>query len=448
MKMLKKLFFILPLVLIILTNSTNIYAAYKIPFEIKSKAAYLVNTDTGTVIYEKNAEEKLYPASLTKIMTAIIALERVHDLEGTVVTAKSYLYDEFYGLGVSTADIRRGEEVRMIDLLYALMLPSACEAGSIIADYVGDGNITEFVEMMNQKAKELGAVNTVFKNPHGLFHEEQVTTAKDMYLICKYAMENPIFAKICSTPTYEMPATNVHLEPRYIIHTNYMMSKNRGGEKYYYQHIKGIKTGSLPECGKNLASTASFDGYNYMLITLGAPMIDAEGNKITDNGSFLDAKELYNWAFSFFNIKKILNKDDILGETNIKLSADQDYVTMVADKDVTALLPRGADLSTIQKVKRYDTNIIAPIKKGQLLGQVQLKLNDEVIDTVNLVAYEDVKQSKLLYFKDATLRFFMQTNVKILIAVLVLLIITFMLVKARLKSIIRKRNARMRALRK
>lgn len=446
MKIVKKIF---PLTLIILIAINFIVplaasAAYKLPFEVKSKAAYLVNTDTDTVIYEKNAHEKIYPASLTKIMTAILALEAVPDLVNTKVTAAAYIFDELYGTGASTADIRPREEVRMIDLLYGLMLPSGCEAASIIADYVGEGNITEFVELMNKKAKELGAINTNFTNAHGLFDENQVSTAHDMYLITKYAMTLPKFEEISTAQNYLMPATNKHTEPYFVVHTNKMLSKVRGGDLYYYPHVRGIKTGRLPEVGNNLASVASLDGYNYMLITLGAPEKNEAGEAL-DNGSFLDAKELYNWAFSFFEQRNIMRGGDIVAEAKVSLSSEQDYVSLVAKEDVVALLPRGADPSTIQQVKTFEKNLIAPIKKDMVMGKVELKVNDEVIAQVDLVTAQEVPRSALLYGLDVTKRFFGQSIVRVLIVILILLIFTFMVLNARYKKLRRQRSARMRS---
>ena len=156
-------------------------------FSINSEAAYLVNLDTGMVIYEKNADKRLYPASLTKIMTAVLVLENVDDLENTMIEAPSYIFDELYGQNASTADFRPYETASAKDLMYGLMLQSACEAGSILGHHVG-GNVENFVLMMNEKAKELGCENTHFTNAHGLHDDNQYTTASDMAKIMEYAV--------------------------------------------------------------------------------------------------------------------------------------------------------------------------------------------------------------------------------------------------------------------
>lgn len=444
MKRIKKSFFLTIIfsILISIFMVSGVSASYKPPFEITSKAAYLVNLDTGTVIFEKNADEKIYPASLVKIMTTILAIEMIPDLENTIIKASPYIFDELYLTGASHADIRPNEEVRAIDVLYGVMLQSACEGASMIADYLGQGNITEFVELMNKKAKELGATNTVFKNAHGLHDPEQVTTAKDMYLIAKYAMENPIFEKICTTNSYQMPATNKHATPYYVLHTNSMMSKERSGD-YYYPHIRGIKTGSLPEVGRNLASMATFEGYNYMLVTLNSPTVNEAGETLPI-GTYTDAKQLYNWAFSFFEQQTVMNEGDVVAETNVKLCADQDYITLVANDNVYALLPRGVDRSTIQQVKTFEKDLIAPIPKGTKLGKVELRLNDEIISTVDLITYENIGRNNILYMLDVTKRFFSQGIIQVLIVIVVLLVFTFIALSARYKKIKRQRAAKWR----
>lgn len=447
MKFLRKIFAATLMILIFIMSSGvfNASASYKIPFAVNSQVVYMVNLDTNTVVFEQNAEQRMYPASLTKIMTAVIALETIADLEGTIVKSPAYLYDEFVGLNVSNADIKKHEEVRMIDLLYAMMLNSACEASSIIADYIGGGNITEFVEMMNQKAQALGATDTVFKNPHGLFHEEQVTTAKDLYLITKHALEIPMFEKIVTTPSYEMPTTNKHSATRYVVHTNFMMSKSRGGD-LYYEPIKGIKTGSLPEVGKNLISMAEKDGYHYLLITMGAPEKDAEGNKLPQNGAFVDAKALYQWAFGNFTQQTIVKTNEVVDETNVKLCSEQDYITLLAKDDVYALLPSDSDPSTIQRVKTIEKDVRAPIKKGTILGKMDLKLNDDVIATVDLVASQDLDRSPFLYGLDVVKRFLQNSLVQVLLIILVILILLYIIIRARYRKIKRMNAARTRNL--
>ncbi|MEG0571360.1 MAG: D-alanyl-D-alanine carboxypeptidase family protein [Oscillospiraceae bacterium] len=422
-------FFVTLTILCCSLSSLGAFAAYDVDFEVASKGAYLVNTDTNTVVYEKNKDEKLYPASLTKIMTTLLALETISDLENTVITAPAYVYNEFAGLSVSNADIKQREEVRAIDLLYATMLPSACEAASIVADYISGGSIPKFVEQMNQKAKELGAVNTHFVNAHGLHDPEQYTTPYDMYLIVKHALTIPKFEEISTTVSYEMPATNKHASPRTIVHTNSMTSKVRGGPLYYYQYVKGIKTGTTPEAGSNLVSMASKDGYNYLLVTMGAPLLDENGNKYNRTFSYLDAKNLYEWAFNTFKLKTIVQSGQTFGEMKIKLSSKQDFVTLKANKDVNLLLPNNVDQTNLLFEKTLYENVNAPINAEQTLGTMDIKLKNETIATIDLVASESVGRNPVLYAWDLIKRFFKSFWVK-LISILLLIIIILYIVYA------------------
>lgn len=412
-------------------------AAYKPPFDINSEVVYLINTDTGDVLYEQNADKQMYPASLTKIMTAIVAIEMVPDPESVMVTAPAYIYDEFVGLGVSHADIRKNETVSMLDLLYALLLPSACEAASIIADYLGEGNIYAFVDRMNAKAAELGAVNTHFTGAHGLFNANEVTTAKDMYLITKYAMELPLFAKIVDTTIYYMPDVPRYAPGQYIIqNTNWLLRKDT---EYYNEYVHGIKTGSLPEVGKNLISSASKDGYNYMLITMGAPDTYEDGTT-WKTAAFEDANRFYDWAFSSFSLQPVIQKNEIVSEVKVALGKDVDYVRLSASADINALLPVDTDASAIQRNVTLAENVTAPVKKGTVLGRVELRLADSVIANVDLIAAENVERSVWLYALDVTGRFLDQTLVKVLLLLLGLLIFIYIV------SVIRYNQKRRRRM--
>lgn len=433
-------------VLFLSTGVQTVSASYKVSFQVYSDTVFLINTDTGTVLYEKNPDKKIYPASLTKIMTAIIAIEAVKDLENTIVTAPPYIFDELVGANASHADIRQNEEVRMIDLLYALILPSACEAGSIIADYVGGGSIPAFIQMMNDKAKALGAVNTNFTNAHGLHDPEQLTTARDMAIISQYAMSLPIFEKICTTVNYELPATNKHDKPRTYPHSNYMINKIYKEGRYYYAPIRGIKTGSIPEVGKNLASTATNNGYNYLLITMGAPDYDSDGNRwpTGTNKAFEDAKALYEWAFANFTQKKILKEKDIIDEIPVAMGSGQDYVTLVASKDINALLPNDVQSTAIQKNRTLAKDVTAPVAQGTVLGQLELKLSGETIAIVPLIASEDVKRNEMVFLLNTFKDFFFQPIVIVLVLTLLLLILLYMAFMLRYKQLKRRRAARTR----
>lgn len=409
---------------------------YKPPFDINSQYVYMVNTDTDTVIYESSADKPVPPASLTKIMTFILAVENIPDLENTKITAPSYIYDELYLSGASTADIRRGETVTALDLLYAMMLPSSCEAASMFADYIGGGSIPAFVDMMNAKAKVIGCKNTHFANAHGLHDPQQYSTAYDMYLITQYAMQYPIFEKVCNTPSYQLTVeTTRSPNTWYIQQTNKMIVP---GTSVYYEAMSGIKTGTLPEIGSNLVSTASQNGYHYMLVTMGAPLYDENGEQNYPPLSFVDAQNLYDWAFETFRIKTILEDNEIITEIPLAL-AEQDYVRLMTYDEVTSLLPADSDASTIQRVVTKPDSLSAPIRQGDVLGTLELRSAGETLAVVDLVAMEDVERDLWLYAQDVTARFFSQSHVQLMLGGLVVLFLLYLIAVIRYNTKKRRR---------
>ena len=364
--------------------------------DIYSEAVYMVNLNSGEVVYKKNENKSLYPASLTKIMTAVVLLEQYKDkpdqLKKTLVSAPSVAFDDFVGQKVSTADIRIGEKVSYEDLLYALLLPSACEAANIIAYNVGNGNINNFVKMMNDKAKELGCTNTNFANAHGLFDASQVTSARDLAIITKYAMSLPRFTDIANTTTHTLTATSVHPKGSLVKHTNAMLFPGQ----YYYKYAKGIKTGTLDEAGRCLISTASKDGVNYLIVSMKAPMKDQDGNNKFYN--CLDHITLYNWAFGKLSYSKLLDKKTVLTHIEVEYGKNAVHVNLTAKDDFTALWPKDVDYKTAVR-QRYimEDSVIAPVKQGDKLGKLELVYNGDVIFSTDLIAASSVERNTPKY---------------------------------------------------
>ena len=369
-------------------------------FTISSESAVLINLDKNITVYEKNPTKKMYPASLAKIMTAIVVLDNVDDISNTKFEAPLVVFDELYGTGASCVGLENGEVTTVEDLLYSMIIHSACESAGILAYNVGGGSIPNFVAMMNKKAAEIGCTGTNFTNPHGLFDEGQYTNARDMALIAQYAVENyPKFVEISCATQYTMHATNFHEDGWITIyHRNKMLNAS---SEYYYQYARGIKTGTLDESGRNLVSMARKDGNNYLLVTMGAPLTDKDGNET--NTQYDDQKNIYEWAFNTFSYEKILSKSQEITEIPVKLGKDSDYVLLVPENDFSTLWPSTLDKSelktTISTENFTDTdgNVIAPVEKGQQLGTITLSLSGEDLCTVNLIAKDGVELSQLDY---------------------------------------------------
>ena len=406
MKLHKKLtsFAIFALVFTLICSNFTVFATdFNSTVTPDSKNVYMVYMgENGDIpVVNINSEQKNYPASLTKIMTAIVLLEKYNfsELENIKVTVPLEAFDDFYVDGVyqnpSTAGFLNGEVVDLRDLLYGMMLQSACEAANVIAYHVGGDNISNFVDMMNETAKKIGAVNTHFTNPHGLFNENQYTTAYDMYLISRYAYNLEGFMEVASTESFYLRPTNKHSQKRLVVHTNYMMSPYRGGDTYYYQYVSGIKTGTLDECGRNLVTTASKDGYNYMIVSLGGPQEDEEGNSYFSN--FLDHKNLYKWAFDCLELSKLVNSGSDIMEFPVRNSSGNDYVIASAKDDYITLLPIGIEEERITFELPENNKINAPISKGDKLGEMKVYVDGDYLTSVDLVAATDVKLSIFKY---------------------------------------------------
>lgn len=419
-------------------------------FKVESEAAYLINLDKDVVVYEKNSIKKMYPASLTKIMTAIIVLDHVKDLDNTYYEAPLAVFDDLYGKGASAVGYSRGEVASATDLMYSMLIYSACESAGILAYHVGGESIPNFVDMMNQKAQELGCTGTHFTNPHGLYDDDQYTNARDMAVITKYALDNyPKFKEFALTTEYVMKATNYQAEGwATIYHTNKMLFP---ANDYYYQYAKGIKTGTLDESGRNLITMASKDGNNYLLVTMGAPMYDKDGNAIYPH--YTDHKNIYEWAFNTFEYKSIISTDEEITEIPVKFGKEQDYVILVPDKEYSALWPNTLDMSTlkidIDTSGFLDKNgkITAPIQKGQKLGTYTLSLSGEKLCSVDLVARDNISLNETAYNIEKAKAFIGSFWFKLAAAIAISLVIFYIIIylitaKKRRRKIKRVRKKR------
>ncbi|MBE6845275.1 MAG: D-alanyl-D-alanine carboxypeptidase [Ruminococcus sp.] len=405
----KKLFPVLVTVLLIFAFPLNANAIVFTPsFEVYSQSAYMINLDTKSVIYEKNADAEQMPAALVNIMTAVIVLENCEDTDAVSIIADDSLYDEFesyeYPDDLRYAEIWNGDKLTVTEYLYALMLTSSCEAANILADYFGNNDIDAFVGKMNAKAAEIGATSTYFKNPHGLYDPEQVTTAKDMALITQYALTVPGFEEIATAEEYVLNPQNVdsqHEAEWTITHSNIIMS---AASDYYLYGVKGIKTGNLQLGGRNILTMGSSDGNKYLLVLLNAPFYDENGD--SKYYHILDARNLMEWAFENFNYQVLLSKDEEIAEIKVSNSDGSGYVLIKPEREVSSLWYNDVDTTAIQKNITLAEDVTAPVKKGQKLGEIELKMSDEVIDVVDLVAASDVERSFLKFNLSMTKDFF------------------------------------------
>ena len=355
---------------------------YMFDADTVSDAVYLENLNSGAVVYEKNSDQQKFPASTTKIMTFIITAENVGDLDNTAVTVKQELLDgldpDSTVMGLSS---HIGEQVSVRDLLYGLMLPSGNDAALVLADYVG-GGIPGFVDKMNAKAAELGCANTHFANPHGLYDPNHYTTARDMALITKHAMNIPGFMEICNTVSYTPEGFET------LQNTNFMINKDAEGGVYYNQYTKGIKTGYLDEAGKCIVTSSDKDGDKYVCVCLGA----AYSFEDNINYAMKDTAKLYDWAYENLGMQTSDSPADSLASVDVKYVRDGKTLSAVPENDITAFLPNNYDRNKLTVDINCAEQVEAPVKKGDVLGTVSVKYEDLDLGTTNLVAPEDVER--------------------------------------------------------
>lgn len=379
---------IFSLLLILSTGFSASAVSYDYGEEIESDTVLVVNMDTGLPVLEKNADKVRYPASLTKIMTYIIAYENIEDVYNTRVEIKQSVLNPLLGTGSSMSglDYKVGEKVTVIDLLNCLMITSGNDAALVLADYVGGGDTNKFVDMMNAKAQQLGCKNTHFVNPHGLHDNNHYTTARDLYTITSYAMTLPLFSEITNTATYYCEGDTYPL-----VTTNYLIDYNRGGD-YYYGAAKGIKTGTTDEAGRCLITTGIADGYAYMCICMGAPYQDSD-----HNGAMVDAKNLLRWALGSLEFARLLTTETPGCEVMVNFSNDSDKTLLYPKENVYTILPIERNEEDITTVYNAPESVDAPLKKGDVVGTVSVYYKGDLVKTVDLVAGEDIEKSEFTY---------------------------------------------------
>ncbi len=368
---------------------TELTGYSELPFvDIRATSAILVDAKTGEFLYHKDINTRREPASLTKVMTCLLALE-YGNLED-IVTASSEAVTGLNPDG-STARILPGEEMTLKDLLYCVMLKSANEGCNVLAEYVA-GNVEDFVALMNKRAIELGCTNTNFANTHGLHDDNHYSSAYDMYLITRAAMEIPAFLEICHTDTYSVPPTNKTPDGRRLVTTNALIS-NKQYSDYLYPYAKGVKTGHTPQAGYCLISTAERDNLTLISVVMGCTL-DAETNLIR---SFVETKLLFEWAFDNFVVKKLLSKADVPLEVKVIEGVDKDSVQLSPVEDISALVPKALDISTISRtiVNNYPQGIYAPVEKGMVMGSITLVNGEKTYGTVDLAAIVQIEKNQL-----------------------------------------------------
>lgn len=391
---------------------------------LNASNALLIHLDTNAQVYEKAADERVYPAGAPKIMTAILTLEKTTNLDEKV-TAKA---SAFKGISaISSANIKAGEILSVKDLLYCLMVASSNEAANILAEYVS-GDVNTFVELMNKRAKELGANNTYFTNTHGIYDSAEYSTARDIAIIAKHAINLNGFFDFVDTATYTIPKTN--LKGARLIYSNNQVLQITSS--YYISYAKGIKATATTEGGYSLISLAEKKigkkTEQMLCVVLGCTKT-ADG--ATLGNAFKDTKSLYNWVYSTYKVIRLIKQDDPVTEAKVQLASGKDFVLLVSDSTVDALMPGDYTADKLEKVTTIPDKIFAPVEKGQQIGEMVLKYNNVEYGRVKLISQNEIQRNAMLYYSYQLNQFFSNIWVRIasiLIAAVFILYVVYTII--------------------
>ena len=345
---------------------------------INAESALLIDNKTNKVLYSKDMNRKMFPASTTKILTAILVLEN-HSLDEKVTA--SYNAVMTIPSGYSTASIQIDEVLTVEQLLELLLVHSANDAANVLAEYTG-GSIDSFVAMMNTKINELGLSDTHFTNPYGLQDNNHYTTAHDLAIIMQYCLKNDDFRKIAGQASCAIPSTNKS-EPRKYSSTNELLI---AGNSNYYPNLIAGKTGYTSEAGECLVSAAYNDN------------LELVGVILNSNSRFKDTRSLYNYGYTNFSIKNIVNEKDIITNVEVKnATKDTKNLNLLVSEDIPVLANNSDDLSKIEPQITLNSDIKAPIEDGQVLGKVSYSVNGITYST-DLIAANNVEKSNFVLY--------------------------------------------------
>lgn len=396
-----KKFKLLPIILIIcviFSLSAPMALALDDP-ELDAQAAILVDLDSGRVLYEKNMNEQRSPASLTKVMTALLVLEAAERGEislDDIVTAPPDCWDGLED-DSSNAGIMPGIQTTVREYLCCALIASANEACNVLASYVS-GSVSAFVDLMNQRAAELGCANTHFLDANGLHGEGHYSTAYDLYLITKEAARFPEFMEICNTLSYQPQEPSIK-GGEALVNSNALLTSQsvyyRDG--YLYDGASGVKTGFTQAAGYCLISTAERNGLSVMAIVMGC---DGWMNaNIEEYRSFSDSVTLYDWVFNNFVQRQVLTTADPVLQVQVDMAEGDGNLILYPEHDINYLLPSDLDISQVQVAAApIEEQYTAPIKAGTVLGRATITLDGEELGSVNLVNNKAVELSKGQFF--------------------------------------------------
>lgn len=371
---------------------------------VNAPVALLMDSATGKIVYEKDAYKRMYPASTTKIMTAILALENC-DLNDVAKVSYNAIFT--VPVGYSNANLQLDEELTIEQLLYVLLISSANDAANVIAEHIA-GSIESFATMMNTKANEIGCKDTHFVNANGVHDENHYSTAYDLALIGKYAMKNEMFRKIVATTRYTLPITNKYDKADRIFVTTNKLVNSKSGQ--YYEYATGIKTGYTDAAKNCIVASAKKDGLEFIAVVM-----NTTNDASIDTNKFSDCKVLFDYGFNNYVSKLLCAKDSVYKVVKLRnASRENNSLNILYEDNVDVFIGKSDINKDFYPEVELNNKIKAPIVKGTVVGKISYTV-DDIKYTTNLIAGQDVDSNSIftIIFKIVLIIFVLWAFIKI-----------------------------------
>ena len=386
-------------------------------YEVQARSAYIVNTDTNIIVYDKDSSRQVPAGGLTKYMTIALLLTNYADQLDNTFQMPFAISD--YVHNSDNADMRSNETFTYREAVYAMLLRNANEAAMGLAYSLSGGDLAGWVSQMNTLSQRIGTTGSTWTDACGL-DSGNVTTAVDMYLILRYLMSFDAFVDISSAPAFTMPAKEKHTKSFVLLNQNVALNKTSGGS-FYRKSMQGgmcdVMAYKNDHGDQSYVSWANQDGSTYIFCLMQSPDTCDTYGYANRRPALYETTRLIDWVFQSFSIQPALDTDLALAEIPVKYSSDTDTLKLYPDNSMMTLLPSSGDGTVTQKYFHLPDYVCAPVQQGDVVGTVELKLAGETIGMVNLIAGQDVSRSSLLYSFSKLQEFFGSLYLKVVLVV-------------------------------
>ena len=394
-------------------------------YDVKAQSAYVVNTDTNIIVYEKDSQKQVSAGGLTKYMTIALLLTNYADQLDNTFQMPFAISD--YVHSTDNADMRSNETFTYREAIYAMVTRNANEAAMGLAYSLSGGDLAGWVSQMNTLSQRIGTTNSTWTDACGL-DSGNVTTAVDMYLILRYLMSFDAFVEISSAPTFTMPAKEKHAKSFVLLSQNVALNKTSGG-KFYRSAMQGgmcdVMAYKNDHGDQSYVSWANQDGSTYIFCIMQSPDTCDTYGYANRRPALCETVKLMDWVFDSFSIQAALDTDLTLAEIPVKYSSDTSSLQLYPADSMMTLLPSTGDGGVTQKYFHLPDSVCAPVQQGDVVGTVELKLAGETIGVVDLIAGQDVSLNPLLFTVARFREFLGSLYLKVVITLSIISIIIY-----------------------